>query len=188
MAENFTITEIPGRNRLKVAVVQNPDGDQDKGVKSPEWMIKIDDLMISNVEGYEGFSQLYGWYGESSRFTSGDVGGPLQSSATLKHSDLILLIPNGGHTAKIETSMNIGKALDTIEIVRLANIKAAKVRLQTLEFKTCRIQAVQQQLDRVWLVLQVGSKTNTINVYDQMGANTGQMVSRVDYIKNTVEA
>ena len=186
MPQNYTITEIPGKSRLKLATtdVQTPD---DKGVKSPEWMILIDDLLKSDVDGFNDHCELFGWYGESSRLTTGDVSNQLFTSATLKHTDLTLLLPNGGHGAQLESKMNLGIPLANIEIVRLGNIKSTKVKLQTIAYTDCRIQTFQQQLDRIVLNLIVSTKTNTVFVYDNAGTNKGQMVSKVDYSKNTAE-
>jgi hypothetical protein len=187
MAQNYTITEIPGRSRIKIATTDVESSD-DRSVKSPEWMIKIEDLVSSEVDGFDDHCQLFGWYGESSRLTTGDISNTLNSSATLKHSDLVLLIPNGGHGAQLETKMNLGTPLTEVKIVRLGNIKAAKVKMQEIEFSTCRIQSIQQQLDRLLVFLSVGTKTNTVYVFGPDGSQKGQMVSKVNYIKNTIDA
>jgi hypothetical protein len=186
MAQNYTITDIPGNSKLRIATtdVTTPD---DRGVKSPEWMIKIGDLLVSDVDGFNDYCELFGWYGESSRLTTGDISNQLFTSATLKHSDLVLLLPNGGHGAQLESKMNIGLPLEAVQIVRLGNIKATKVKLQVIDYTNCRIQSFQQQLDRVILSLSVSTKTNTVFVYDNSGTNKGQMVSKVDYSKNTAE-
>jgi len=186
MSQNYTITEIPGNSKLKLATtdVSTPD---DKGVKSPEWMIKIDDLLSSDVDNFNDHCELFGWYGESSRLTTGDISGQLFTSATLRHTDLVLLLPNGGHAAQIESKMNLGIPLNEVNILRLGNIKSMKVQLQSIVYTNCHIQSFQQQLDRIVLSLLVSSKTNTVFVYDNSGTNKGQMVSKVDYSKNTAE-
>lgn len=80
--------------------------NDDITVRSPEWIIKIDKLLSSNLTGFEDYSELFGWNEESSRFTPGNLSNQLMSSATLKHSGLMILIPNGGHSAHIELKMN----------------------------------------------------------------------------------
>lgn len=186
MAQNYTITELPGNTKLKIATTDVQTSD-DRGVKSPEWMILIDDLLNSNVDGFNDHCELFGWYGESSRLTTGDISNQLFTSATLRHTDLTLLLPNGGHAAQIESKMNLGIPLANVEIVRLGNIKSTKVKLQTIVYTNCRIQTFQQQLDRIILNLMVSSKTNTVFVYDNDGTNKGQMVSKVDYSKSGAE-
>ena len=80
-----------------------------------------------------------------------------------------------------------GYSFTHLQIVRLGNIKSTKVKLQVVDFTLCRIQSFQQQLDRLIVSLSISSKTNTVYVYDINGTNKGQMVSRVDYAKNTAE-
>ena len=59
--------------------------------------------------------------------------------------------------------------------------------MQKIEFKICKIQTCQQQLDRMILHVMIGAKTNTIYVYGQDGQSQGQMVSQVDYINNSAQ-
>lgn len=186
MPQPYTITDIPGKKQIKMATTDNFEPD-DITVRSPEWMVRIDELLSSNLEGYTNYSEIFGWNEESSRFTPGNLSNQLLGSATLKHSGLMLLIPNGGHSAHMELKMNRGIPLDIIEIVRLGNIKDSKVKLQVLEYKTCWIQSFQQQLDRVIITVSVSVKKNTIFVYDSSGTNKGQIVSEVNYIKGNVE-
>ncbi len=186
MPQNYTITELPGKTKIRIATtdVSTPD---DRGVKSPEWMIKIDDMLQSEVENFNDYCELFGWYGESSRLTTGDISNQLFTSATLKHSDLVVMIPNGSHAAQLESKMNLGVPLDLVQVVRLGNIKSTKVKLQVIDYTNCWIQSFQQQLDRLVLFLSISAKTNTVFVYDINGNNKGQMVSKVDYAKNTAE-
>jgi hypothetical protein len=188
MAQNYQIVDVPGAHNLKIATIDVSDADPNKrGVRSPEWMIKIDDLLKSDVDGFNDHCELFGWYGESSRLTTGDISGQLFTSSTLSHSDVVLLLPNGGHGAQIETKMNIGMPLENIVIARLGNVQNLKVKLQKIEFKHCRIQAFQQQLDRLYVFISPTIKTNTVFVYGNDGTNKGQMVSNVDYSKNTAQ-
>ncbi len=188
MPQNYTIIELPGRSKFRIATTDT-DIPQDNtgGVKSPEWMVQMDDILASDVDDYNDYAELFGWYAESSRFTTGDISNSLFTSATLKHSDLVVLLPNGGFSAILETRMNTGTPVDQLTIVRLGNIKAMKVELQTIVYSNCRIQSFQQQLDRLILQMSVTSKVNTIFVYDNDGQSQGQVVSSVDYSRNTAE-
>ncbi len=187
MSTNFQIVDLPGKGNFRIATTDKTSNDESVGVKSPEWMVQIDDITVSTVDGFENFIELFGWQGESSRLTGPDVGGPLFTSSTLRHTDLILMIPVGGHAAQIETKMNRGESIDSLKIIRLGNIQQAKVRLQELEFNSCKIQSFQQQLDRLIVHVMIGIKTNTIFVFDQSGLCTGQMVSKTNYITNVAE-
>ena len=188
MAQNYTIIDHPGKSKFRIATTDiNDPNEVTTGVKSPEWMVRMDDLLASDVDDYDDHAELFGWFAESSRFTTGDISNSLFTSATLKHSDLVVLIPNGGFAATLETRMNTGTQIEALKIVRLGNIKATKVKLQTIEYAVCRIQSFQQQLDRLIMQLSVSSKVNTLYVYDNEGVNQGQVVSSVDYSRNTAE-
>ncbi len=187
MSNNFQIVDLPGRGNIRIATTGALSTNELSGVKSPEWMLKIDDITYSTVEGYSDYVELFGWQGESSRLTGPDISGPLYTSSTLRHTDLILMIPVGGHAAQIESKMNRGENIDSLKIVRLGNIFQTKVRLQELEFNACKIQTYQQQLDRLIVHVMIGIKTNTVFVYDQSGLCTGQMVSKTNYITNVAE-
>lgn len=186
MPPHFQIVNLPGKKDFRIATTDSSSSDS-SAVKSPEWMIKIDKLLQSSVEGFQDYVELFGWYAESSRFTNPDVSGPLFTTSTLRHSDLILIIPYGGYCAQLESNMNLGVGISNLNIVRLGNIGQMKVTMQLIEYKTCKIQSCQQQLDRMILHVMIGSKTNTVYVYGQDGQNQGQMVSQVDYIQNKAQ-
>lgn len=162
------------------------DANNETGSKSPEWLIKMDDDLTGSVAGYEQYSELFGWYANSSRYTSPDVSNRLFTSAKLRHSDLVIQIPNGGYGPTVENKMNSGVPYVSIEIVRLGNIKSTSVKLQETKFSTCYIKEYTQELDRIVLTARITKKENTVFVYDNDGNNTGQTVSSTDYSKNTV--
>lgn len=186
MAQMYNMTELAGPQRLLVPTIDSAN-DPINSVKSPEWMVKIGVLTSSTIVGFLDYAPLFGWYGEASRITAGDVGGPLQTTAKLKHSDLVLILGNGGFATSLESSMNKGYPIDSVKIVRLGNIQGTTVKLQTTEYGNCMIQSFQQQLDRLVLHLSVTTKTNTVLVYNNLGVCAGQMVSSVDYSKNVAQ-
>jgi hypothetical protein len=185
MALNYTIQEISGNSNLRLPIIGSPTDEST--VKSPEWMVKIDELLTSHVLGFNNYTELLGWHAQSSRESNCNISSALPMSATLKHSDVILVLPNGPHAVPLETKMNTGSPLDTVTIARLGHVKVAKVKLQTIEFTKCSIKAFQQELDRLVIHLAVSTKTNTLFVFDAAGGPQGQMVSRVDYSQNTAE-
>lgn len=189
MAFNYRLVQPSGKDSISIAMTDTamPGDTQNIGVKSPEWMVKIDDLLSSSVADYTDHAELYGWHGKSSRFTTGDIGNLLLTSASLRHSDVVIIIPNGAYAPVLENKMNMGNKLDEILLVRLGNSEAVKVKLQTISFATCRFQSFQQELDRLYLTFNVTKKVNTVFAYDETGANTGQTVSTVDYSQHTVE-
>ncbi|MES2253046.1 MAG: hypothetical protein V4482_05135 [Pseudomonadota bacterium] len=187
----FSLIQIPGRSNLRIPIVNkspaNGDVPDSSGVQSPEWMIQMDSFLSSNVNGYTDYCELFGWYGESSRFTSGDVASSLFTSATLRHTDLIVVIPNGGYGTTIESLMNTGTLIQQVTIARLGAIETQMVTLQTLVYGMCRIQKFNQQLDQLIVEMSILTKENTIFVYGQDGTSQGQMVSQVDYSQNKAQ-
>jgi hypothetical protein len=186
-ATSYTIEEIAGASKIRVPIIKDNDEQDESGVKSPEWMVKIDDFLTSNIDGFNDHTELYGWYAQSSRHSTGKSGSSIPLSATLKHSDLIVVIPNGAFAVQLEMRMNTGTPLSSVCITRLGNIKVSKVKLQTIEFAKCTIKSFQQELDRLVLHLTVTTKTNTVFVFGDDGSPKGQNVSRVDYSKNIAE-
>lgn len=186
MALNYTL--VPGKANLQMAVTDtnNPSAGGDNGVKSPEWMIKMDDILSGNVEEFNDFCELFGYSAEYSRKTTGDISNPLLTSASLRHSELVVLIPNGGYSAVLETNMYTGTHVESMTIVRLGNVKNQKVKLQEIVYTLCRIQRIVPELDRIFVSFVVTTRQSTVFVYDYTGQSTGQMVSAVDYSKNLV--
>src|SRR4051812_13339747 len=114
MAFNYRLVQPSGSTNVSIPVTDTdvPGATENIGVKSPEWMVKIDDALTSSVADYVDHAELFGWHGKSSRFTTGDIGNLLMTSATLRHSDVILIIPNGPYAPTLETKMNMGKKID----------------------------------------------------------------------------
>ena len=191
----FSTIQLPGRSNLRIPMVDNststgtsPDAmENSSGVRSPEWMVQMDAFLSSSVNGYTNYCELFGWYGESSRYTAGDVSSSLFTSATLRHTDLVIVIPNGGYAAILESIMNSGTVIQNVSIARLGIIATQIVTLQTLKYTTCRIQKFNQQLDQLVVEMSILTKENTIFVYGQDGTSQGQMVSQVDYSQNIVK-
>lgn len=189
MAIRYQVIGMMGRadRAVQVPITEDP-ATEIQSVRSPEWMVKLDDIVFSSITGFEDHCELYGWYAEAGRFTSGDVANQLFTSATLRHSDVIIIIPGGGYAAQLQTQMNMGRMIGQMTIVHLGNVEQSKVKLQEIVHDQCRIQNYQQQLDRLVLHIQVTAKTDTHFVYDRAGQIKGQMVTSVNYSQNSVFA
>ncbi len=150
-------------------------------VTTPEWMISIDDLLSSTIEDYEQYCELLGWYAEQARITKGNTANQLFASATVQHSNIIVIVPNGTFGPTLENKMNTGSNLSEVTISRLANMGEMKVLLQEIKFTNCKIETIQQQLDKLVLTLRPETRENTVYQYDQSGQKEGQTVSKFDY-------
>jgi hypothetical protein len=190
MALHYSFARPGGSSNLMIPTtdIRDPGLTDNVSVKSPEWMVQIDDALSSFVTGFETYAELFGWYGKSSRHTTGDIGNLLHTSATLRHSDVAIIIPNGAYATALEVKMNLGNMLKEVLIVRLGNIENLKIPQQQISFKGCRIQSFEQQLDRLIIIFNVTSKQNTVFAFGQDGTAAGQTVSQVDYSQNTAAA
>src|SRR3569833_1151189 len=119
MAVRYQVVGIMGQAR-QVQVPMIDDGSSDlKAIKSPEWMVKLDDIVFSSVSDFEDYCELFGWYAEAGRITSGDISNQLFTSATLCHSDIVIIIPSGGYAAQLQTQMNMGRMISKMTITHL---------------------------------------------------------------------
>lgn len=184
MAEHTTDTTLQlGGDRVSIPMI-DPKLRMDNQVTTPEWMVSMDDLLMSTITGYETFSELFGWHAEHSRETRGNVSGDLVSNASVRQSDVIVIVKMGLYIPKLDNLMVSGKVLDMITIIRLGNYEDKKLPIQTIEFSACQISKIEQRLDKAVITFRPVKRTNTITQYDQVeGKKLGQTVSEYDYSK-----
>jgi hypothetical protein len=168
-------------NRAASIPMVDPSIRHTNSVTTPEWMISIDDLLSSTIEGFEDCSELYGWFAEQGRLTKGRSGNQLFSTAAVQHSNVLIVLPAGIFIPTLETKMNTGSNLALIKIVRLANMTDLKVSLQEIEYTNCLIDSMEQQLDNIVISFRPETRQNTIFKYKQDGSKEGQAVSKFDY-------
>jgi type VI protein secretion system component Hcp len=156
-------------------------------IVTPEWMILIDDLMSSSIENFEDYGELYGWYAEQARVTEGSTANNLFSTSTVQHSNVVIVIPNNVYGPTLEFKMASGSKLSKIKIVRLSNMKNLKVAIQVVTFANCRIESIQQQLDRLVVSFRPEKRENKVFKWKQDGKKEGQAVTKFDYTKGTGE-
>lgn len=176
--------------------VHSPSIQHTSHVALPEWMVMIDDLLSSTVDGAPDGTdadltqccELLGWYSEQARLTKGNTANQLFSTAAVQHSSVLIAIPIGDYVASLENKMNSGANIAAIKLIRLANITDLKVPLQHIIYTNCRIESTQQQLDRFVLSFRPETRQNTIVQYNQDGTKKGNNVSYFDYTTGKNEA
>jgi hypothetical protein len=189
MSHNYTqygYIPVNGDRDSQIPVV-DPKLSYTDPVATPEWMISIDRLLSSTIDGYETFAELHGWFAEQARLTKGNTASQLLSTATVQHSNVMIVIPMGIYLPLLETAMTSGTNLSSIKIVRLANITDLKVPLQEVEYTDSKIESIQQQLDEIILSIRPETRLNTIIQYGQDGRKEGQNVSFFDYVTGKSE-
>lgn len=184
MSHNYTqygTIPLAGEAGITIPVV-DPHIKHTNSVTTPEWMISIDKFLSSSIEGYEDYTELYGWVAEQARLTKGSTATQLFSTAAVQHSNILIVIPNGLYLPLLETAMNAGSNLARVKIVRLANITDLKVPIQEVEYMNCKIDSIQQKLDEIILSIRPETRMNTVVQYAQDGSKLGQNVSFFDYV------
>lgn len=178
--KRFTILELPGSGNLKIAT-----SDAKNETTTPEWMVNINNLTHSATLNYEAYTRLIGWNGEETRENKPDLSdSQLKTSASIKSSEIVLLVANSGYIIALEESMRQGKPLDVVSIVRLGSIQNSNVPLQMIDFTVCYIHSLQQVGKDLKISFIPSAKKNTVYVYGPDGGSQGQLVSNFDYSKN----
>ncbi len=190
---SYTVIDIPGLSQLKIPKVGNPYSESNGQLpysQPPEWMVQITDVngnifTSSTVIKYEKFSELLGFYGEGSRYTSPHItNSSLHTSAAVRHSELALIIPVTDSTVLLEQAMNVGTVIGMISIIHLGNVGDVKVTLQQIDYKTCYIQKHQQMINELLIRFTVGAKDNMIFMYDPHGNNKGKKIASYNFLTN----
>ena len=174
---------LSGKKDFYVPVVEKVSSPTEENVTSattPEWMIRIPGLTESNIEGFTDYCELLGWFGEASRKIN--ASNTIFPAASLKHSEVVVVIPTGGYLATLENKMNDGEPLETIEIINFAQSQ----KLQSVIYSVCTMSSIQQELEKAVIKMSIVRKENIINVFKN-GLPTGQKVSYVDYSTGKTE-
>jgi len=151
----------------------NPSENYRNVIATPEYVVKIDDLVSSTVENYEEYVQLMHFGYEISRQTNPNVADQLYTSARVSLEDPVLIIPNGAFAPILIQKLIRGDLIQEIRIKRLANIAEMNVTVQELVFTENFFQRVVPTYDTIRLSLRAETYENIIYSYDQMGQKTG---------------
>lgn len=154
-------------------------------VKTPEWMILMDDLLNSTVEDFEEYAQLFGWSAEQSRTNNGYIANQLFTSATVQHSNVLVSIPVGIYDPVLEQKLNTGENIHKMEIVRLAHVGEERKPLMRIVFTHVKIESKRQEHDTLILSCRVSTRKNINYKYGQDGTPQGQSVTFFDFTSNS---
>ena len=180
----YDILEVPGIDNLKIAVIpamRQNDLNDENGTKYIEWTVTIGTLLLPKP-----FVELYGWYAESERSTGTDVGNKLFTSASIKHSELVIVIPSGAHLASIENHLANGHCISSVIITHLIRLGGSPVPIPTQvnTFGDCYVTGVQQYLDYLIVRMRISTKSVTCTAFSQEGKPAGVGTYNVSFVKN----
>lgn len=71
--DQYTYIEIPGNRNIRIPIVKRTSEQEEDstGVRLPDWLVAItgEELITSSkFSGFEGYTELLGFYCESSRY------------------------------------------------------------------------------------------------------------------------
>ncbi|MDR2464576.1 MAG: hypothetical protein LBD36_03150 [Holosporales bacterium] len=169
---DYDLLEVPGLDNLQIAVIpamHRSEENEDTGVRTCEWAIQMDFLFIPYIE-------LYGWYAESERENGTDVANGLFTSSSLKHSELVVVLPGGKHLANLENKLASGQFISEVIITRWIKFDLGfitKIPIQINTFKGCFLTAVQQYMDYIIVRMRINKKEVICTAFDQDGFPSG---------------
>lgn len=208
MADRPLIVRLPGYRSERLATVKPGPGRPGMHKRTPEWMVSFSTLSAallggtpalqlglgkklitsffdkikatSSVDKLSGFTEVFGWFSEMSRYVEGNMSGCLLDMSGVHNSPLVLMIPSGSAAATLENAMYQDTVIQCIMLIRVGFINGKLQVMQAILFQHCRIVRFQQQLDRLIIHCVILSKTNLICVYNQKGKMTGVGVSNFE--------
>lgn len=190
--DQYTYIEIPGNRNIRIPIVKRTSEQEEDstGVRLPDWLVAItgEELITSSkFSGFEGYTELLGFYCESSRYVSGDSSINLYTSSTLWHSDVFLVMQNGPHNASINKAIADGTIFPSVEIIRVSKINGANQIIQKITFLTCHWCSSQAYLDWSIFAFTACIRMNEVQGFSQRGENKGVAMCTTDYAQNTIK-
>lgn len=187
--DQYEYLDFPGTSGIRIPICKKTFGEEEDrtGVHIPDWMVSIDGAGTkSALKDYTQYTELMGWYCESSRHVKGDSVNPLYTGGTLWHSDVFLILENGFHNAYITRSVADGTITPKIVLVRLSHINSTVQVVQQLTFSTCHWVGVHNHMD--WLLVRFTAckRENKVTAFTQNGTQKGSNACIVDYETNEV--
>lgn len=179
---DYDLITIPGEDDLQIAVIPafyRSQKFEDTGVRFVSWTLTADSIFAPKP-----FEELYGWYAESSRETAVEVSNQLFAGGSLRHSELIVIIPNGKHLATFENKLASGDPVDNLVITHLSKLGlpfGIPVPIQVNTFQNCYVTGVQQYMDNLILRFRIQKKSVLCTTFSQKGSPTGVGFFSIDF-------
>jgi type VI protein secretion system component Hcp len=199
--QDMKVIALPGRSRIKIPIVGTKKNNELSGVSkaTKEWTLRMDLIFVNPANALshaletlesgeeppktgEFEVELFGFTYETTRETVGHSVNQLIASASIRHSDVILVIQNSTYSPKLEQYMNDGTLIDNVEIYRHGFVDGSMQLLEARLFKDCYITHFQQVLDYVVLHVRVLYRHEISYIYSQRPMSSvvddnGQVIS-----------
>jgi hypothetical protein len=154
------------------------------GTASPEFMVKMDDILSSfNKYGDGKFAELLWFHSVEERVTAGHSGGGLRGTSTINHSLVVLHLLADNWTPVLRQKMRSGDNIKNIQVVRLMNLGEGSENLDTqlIEFTDSKIDRIEEFPDRIIVSIRVKTRKDVIIKVGQTGKTLGQKASDWNY-------
>ncbi|MDR1908128.1 MAG: hypothetical protein LBQ43_04705 [Holosporales bacterium] len=136
--------------------------DDDSDASKPEATAKSGGSSIYRTE-------LFGFTYDTLRETVGHSVNQLIASASIRHSDVVIIIQNGTYSPILEQYMNDGTLIKKMVIYRSGFIEGKRRLLEKRTFKDCYVTQFKQILDFLVLHVRVLYREETSYIYAQHG-------------------
>jgi type VI protein secretion system component Hcp len=154
------------------------------GTATPEFMVKMDDI-LSSSSSYGGgkFAELLWFHSVEERVTAGHAGGDLRGTSTVVHSLVVLHMASDYWTPVLRQKMRNGDNIKEIDIVRLMNLGdgSENKEHQKTTFTDSKIDRVEEFPDRIIVSIRVKTRKDEVVKVDQDSKPKGKAASDWSY-------
>ena len=154
------------------------------GTATPEFMVKMDDLLLSTIAYKDGkWAELLWFHSVEERVTAGHSGGDLRGTSTVVHSLVVLHLLADNWTPVLRQKMRSGDNIKEIAIVRLMNLGDMNLNKETqkIKFTDCKIDRIEEFPDRIIVSVRVKTRRDVARQVGQDSENMGHKASDWDY-------
>jgi type VI protein secretion system component Hcp len=154
------------------------------GTASPEFMVKMDDILSSTISYKDGkWAELLWFHSVEERLTAGHSGGDLKGTSTVVHSLVVLHLLADNWTPVLRQKMRNGDNIKEIDIVRLMNLGEGNVNKETqkTKFTDCKIDRIEEFPDRIIVSIRVKTRRDIVRQVGQDSQDMGHTASDWDY-------
>lgn len=173
---------------VKIYMIKDPV-ENTSASATPEWVVKMDDLLESKQKKFEKYSELLGYDLYVGRESKSGASGELNSAGVVQHSDVYIVFRVEISMPKILGKLYKGIKIDEILLKRLTHAGDTGQEKQIISFKTCRVDFVKQITNDLLIVkFRPIVRDDTVFKWDQdSNSSTGQTHELFNFSTNTAE-
>lgn len=150
------------------------------------YMIKIDSLTKSKIDGFEEYTPLLAYETDISRNVNPIGGSALHASGTVHASHVSITIPTEICVATIENLMFNGASFKEIIVARLITIKETNTVAEQWTYTTNFFSYVRSLGDRTNFHFRYIEREHEVKAFNQEGESLGQNTSNINLNTNKV--